>query len=54
MPLQENIDEGRNVVHYQEDHSGEAPEQSPPPPSSKPMLLVRGDGVVFPSNCMYP
>ncbi|KZV97769.1 LAG1-DNAbind-domain-containing protein [Exidia glandulosa HHB12029] len=30
------------------------PPEKNPPPSSKPMLLVRGDGVVFPSNCMYP
>lgn len=30
------------------------PPESNPPSSSKPMLLVRSDGVVFPSNCMYP
>ena len=29
-PMQENVDEGRNVVHYQEDHSSEAHERSPP------------------------
>lgn len=30
------------------------PDDTPVPTSSKPMLLVRSDGVVFPSNCMYP